>query len=156
MGWPFTVVYSLLIIGAIYFTWVVVPENLNRHNWPKVMGEITSSEVIQRQRRNKTGDVIKVFSAKVNYQYSVDGKDYQQQAIILADHHTDKHIKKAIHSDYAVGAKRNVYYNPNQPNVGTLEPYMTDDHIAIAIFLFTSIGIMAFAMYRTARKRKQP
>ncbi len=154
MGWPFTVVYTLLILGSIYFTFVTVPNKLNSNDWPKVLGEVTSSEVIQRQRRNKTGDQITTYSAKISYQYSVGGNQYQQQETLFIDHHTDQHIQEAVQQHYAAGTKRNVYYNPNKPDIASLEPNLSDDLIAIAIFLFTSIGIMAYAMYRTARKRR--
>jgi len=154
MGWPFTIVYLALIAGALYFTFVTVPERLNSNDWPQVTGEVTKSEVTQRTRRHKNGKTIKVYSAKVHYQYTTDGKPYNNQSVMLADRQ-EANIQAAIEKQYPVGKKFNVYYNPENPSDAVLEPGLTTDHIITGLFLLVSIFAMAFALYRNAARRKR-
>jgi len=143
MGWPFTIVYLALIAGALYFTFVTVPERLNSNDWPQVTGEVTKSEVTQRTRRHKNGKTIKVYSAKVHYQYTTDGKPYNNQSVMLADRQ-EANIQAAIEKQYPVGKKFNVYYNPEKPAESTLRTGLKEDMIYVTLLLIACFVVMTY------------
>lgn len=154
MGWPFVIVYIALVAAATFFTFVTMPNSLNSNNWPQTVGAVTHSAVVQTNRHNKIGNRITVYSAKVDYQYAVNGSTYIGDQVMLAEHNTDTHIQKAINTQYAAGAKLNVYYNPDSPEKAVLEPGLSAKNIIIALFLLISILAMGFALFRNARKRR--
>ena len=156
MGWPFVIVYSTLVIGALYFSFITLPNHLNSQHWPEVTGEVTHSEIVQRKKlkRSGTGKSITTYAGNIHYQYTVAGEQFQNQQVMLVDHNSDTQVRQTIQKQYPDGAKIKVYYNPENASEAALEPGLTTEHILIGAFLLGSIGLMAFAMYRNARNRK--
>jgi hypothetical protein len=154
MGWPFTIVYLALIIGAIYFTFFSAPKALNSNEWPRVQGEVTKSEIIERRRTTKTGDRITVYSAKIHFQYTVDGKQYTANQTKWADHHSSKKIEQTLNARYSTGSNVTVYFNPNNPGNAVLQKGLGMGHVLTGLFLLVSIAAMAWALYRNAKKRR--
>ena len=87
--------------------------------WPTVEGVITYSEL--RSSRNSDGN--ELYSADVDYVYTVDGKKYSGGNIETLDGSTSSRssVKKTLRK-YAVGTKVPVYYDPEFPNTAVLEP----------------------------------
>jgi len=153
MGWPFVIVYLALIVSAIYLTFVEAPNALNSNQWPEVKGQVTEHKIIERKRTKKTGEQITVYSAKIDYQYIVNGQEYQSNQIRLADRHK-KNITQMLNTTYAIGSPVTVYYNPQNPSNAVLQKGLTTGHILTGLFLLMSIGAMAFALYQNASNRK--
>ena len=155
MGWPFTIVYLALVISAFYLTFVSMPKAINSNDWPQVQGQVTNAELVQRKHTLKTGKPITVYSAKVHYQYTVDGKPYTNKQLQLADHDDSQKIELAINKQYPSGANVTVFYNPNKPSESVLQKGLSFGHILTGIFLLISIAAMAFSLYKNARNRKR-
>lgn len=156
MGWPFVMVYLALVLSALYFSFITLPNHLNSQHWPEVTGKVSHTEVIKRKKpkRSGTGKSIMTYAGKIHYQYTVAGEQYQHQQTMLVDHNTDTQIRQAIQHQYPDGATIKVYYNPEDASQSVLEPGLTTEHILIGVFLLGSIGLMAFAVYRNARNRR--
>ncbi len=154
MGWPFATVYLSLVIGAIYFTFVTVPNALNSNHWPQVQGQVINGELIQRKRTTKNGNVISVFSAKIYFQYSVGNNEYSAYHVKWADHNSGDNIQKAMMEQYPANTKVTVFYNPKKPSAAVLQPGLSFAHIVTGLFLLISIALMAFVLYRNARNRR--
>jgi len=156
MGWPFVIVYMALIIGALYFTFIALPNELNSQHWPETTSEITNGEVVERKKLKHAGtpNSITTYAAKIHYQYEVAGEQYQQNQIVAVDHNTDTEVQQLIQSKYATGKKLKVYYNSEDPKQSMLEPGLSTGNILTGLFLLFGIGAMAFSLYRNARNRK--
>lgn len=153
MGWPFTLVYLTLIVSALYFTFVAAPKALNANDWPYTQGKVAHIELIERKRSNKNSDIVTVYSAKLHYQYAVDGKTYSSIQVRWADRNKEK-ISSLIEKEHAPGSKVTLYYNPKNPNQSALQQGLSSGHVLTGLFLLVSICAMAWALYRNANKRR--
>jgi Protein of unknown function (DUF3592) len=153
MGWPFTLVYIVLIVSALYFTFVVAPKALNANDWPSTQGEVTQSELIERKRLNKNSDIVTVYSAKIQYQYVVNDKTYSGTQLRWADRNQNR-IELQMVKEYPTAAITTVFYNPQNPEEAVLQKGLSLAHILIGFFLLLSISSMAWALYRNASKRR--
>lgn len=87
--------------------------------WPTVEGVITHSE-LNKSRDNDGNDM---YSANVQYNYSVGGEKYSDGSIQTLDGSTSvKSSAKKTVKKYAKGTKVTVYYDPEFPNTAVLEP----------------------------------
>lgn len=154
MGWPFTIVYLALVLSAFYFSFVTMPKAVNSNDWPQAQGEVVSSELVQRSRTHRSGKRITVHSAKVNYVYHVDGKPFASHQLKWADRHGSSQVEADMLSQYPAGASVTVFYNPDNPAEAVLQKGISLDHILIGVFLLGSIGVMGWAMFRNARRRR--
>jgi len=153
MGWPFTIIYLLLIAAAFYFTFITIPQTINSNDWPQVQGEVTNSEIIKRVRTQKTGKRITVYSAKIQYQYIVNNNTFTNEQLKWADKAGSEEIEQAMHQQYPIGNKVTVFYQPDDPSKAVLHKGLSLDHILIGLFLLLSIAGMAFALFRKIRNR---
>ncbi len=154
MGWPFTIVYFALILGALYFSFVAAPKAINSNDWPQVQGKVSHSDIIKNQRRNKTGVRITVYSANIHFQYVVDGMPYTANEVKFAQHNRSSEIEQAINTQYAAGSNVTVFYNPTNPSEAVLQKGLGVKYILTGCFLLGGIGVMAWALYRNAKKRR--
>ena len=153
MGWPFALVYIFLIVCALYFTFVAAPKALNPNDWPYTQGKVTQSELIERKRSNKNSDIISVYSAKIQYQYTVGGKTYSGTQIRWA-HPNQKTIETLIKKEHPAEADVTVFYNPQKAKESFLQQGLSLAHVLTGLFLLVSICSMAWALYRNASKRR--
>ena len=153
MGWPFTLVYIILILSALYFTFVAAPKALNTNDWPYTQGKVTKTELIERKRSNKNSDIVTVYSATIQYQYTVDGKTYFAKQVRWADRNQNK-IESLIAKEYPDDAFVTVFYNPKKSEEAVLQEGLSLAHILIGLFLLVSICSMAWALYRNANRRR--
>jgi uncharacterized protein DUF3592 len=153
MGWTFTLVYLALIVSALYFTFVSAPKALNTNDWPYVQGKVTQSELIERKRSTKNSDIVTVYSAKIQYQYTVGDNTYAGVQIKWADRNQNK-IKTLIEKEFPTGGSATVFYNPQKPAEAVLQQGLSLGHIVTGLFLLVSICAMAWTLYSNARKRR--
>lgn len=87
--------------------------------WPTVEGIVTFSEL----NKSRDSDGKDMYSANIQYNYSVGGKEYSDGSIQTLDGSSSvkSSVKKTI-KKYAVGTKVTVYYDPEFPNTAVLEP----------------------------------
>lgn len=87
--------------------------------WPTTTGVITLSE-LNKTRDNEGKDM---YSASVQYDYTVDGKEYNCSGIRTLDGSTSSKnsVKKTL-KKYAKGTSVMVHYDPEFPNTAVLEP----------------------------------
>lgn len=87
--------------------------------WPTTPGVITLSE-LNKTRNNEGKDM---YSASVQYDYTVDGKMYNCSGIRTLDGSTSSKssVKKTL-KKYAKGTSVMVHYDPEFPNSAVLEP----------------------------------
>jgi len=154
MGWPFVVVYLLLILAAFYFAFIIIPKAINSNDWPQAQGEVTSSELVQRSRTHRSGKRITVHSAKINYQYPVGQQAFTSHQYKWADRNGSTQVEQDMRQQYPTGAKVTVFYNPNNPSESALQKGLSLAHILTGLFLLVSIFAMAYAMFKNARRRR--
>lgn len=142
MGWPLTLSYVLLWLAALYFALIVIPKTLNTNHWIETLAHISANKLIKTQRtHSRTNKQITVFSAKVSYEYLVEGHHHSGTTQKLAEH--EKHgqiIHKAMQSHYPIGSTISVYYNPKNPIESVTEKGFTALHSIIAGLLLLSIA----------------
>ena len=137
----------------LLFTFVAAPRALNANDWPYTQGKVTQSELIERKRSNRNSDIITVYSAKLHYQYTVDGKTYSNMQVRWADRSKNK-IQSLISREYPTDAVVTIFYNPQNPEQAVLEQELGLTHMLIGLFLLISICLMAWALYRNANRRR--
>jgi hypothetical protein len=148
MGWPFMIMYILLILGATYFALITIPRALKSNHWPQVEAEVIKTELVKTKRSNKNDTPITVFSAKISYQYTVAGKRYNAQKIKWADHsNTGEKVRLAMLEKYPVNAKINIYYDPNNPNITLFKAGLGLDHYIASLLLLIGIGWMSTLLF---------
>ncbi|WP_346854458.1 DUF3592 domain-containing protein [uncultured Draconibacterium sp.] len=88
-------------------------------SWPQVQGVISFSEL----NKTRDSDGNDMYSASVQYSYSVDGKEYSGSNIRTVDGQTSVKgsVKKTL-KKYETGTSVSVYYDPEFPNTAVLEP----------------------------------
>jgi hypothetical protein len=153
MGWPFTIIYIALIITALYFTFVTAPMAINANNWPQTQGKVTQAELAQRKRITKTSDIISVFSAKIHFEYTINGHQYIGHELRWSDRNSEN-IEALMVAQYPAGANVTVFYNPEKPNIAVLQKGLSFGHILTGIFLLVSICAMAYSIYRNTSNRR--
>jgi len=142
MGWPLTLSYVLLWLAALYFALIVIPKTFKTSYWIETQAHITANKLIKTQRtHSRTNKQITVFSAKVSYEYLVDGNQHSGATQKLAEREKDgEKIHKAMQSQYPIGNTISVYYNPKNPIESVTETGFTALHWIIAGFLLLSIA----------------
>lgn len=119
-----TLVFAVVFfVGGLmayqYLTKPIAEEAEAAKEWPTTPGFITLSE-LNKTRNNEGKDM---YSASVQYDYTVDGKMYNCSGIRTLDGSTSSKssVKKTL-KKYAKGTSVMVYYDPEFPNSAVLEP----------------------------------
>lgn len=143
MGMPFTVIYLLLLIASFYYLFCSLPKTLRTKNWPIAAGAVISSALSEGQRITKNGGIITVYSAKIEYEYTVGDTSYSSTKIKWIDHRSsNKAQHETVVESYAKGQEVDVYYDPNKPSIGILEPGFDTGNLIAILFLVLSFGSM--------------
>ncbi|MFW9906249.1 MAG: DUF3592 domain-containing protein [Candidatus Thorarchaeota archaeon] len=142
----FLIIFGLLApITSIRF-YFFYKEGKDSYHWPHVEGEVISSEIKKQTRITGTSDsLFKLFDRKIEfypsikYTYTVGEIVHQSERISLGAQLRYPAIYMALFSSltstnklfewaqemvnrYPLGAKVQVFYDPNSPNKGILEP----------------------------------
>ncbi|WP_321344191.1 DUF3592 domain-containing protein [uncultured Draconibacterium sp.] len=113
------VFFAVGLLSWQYLTKPIAEEAEAAKEWPTTRGEITLSE-LNKTRNNEGKDM---YSASVQYDYTVDGKTYNSSGIRTLDGSTSSKssVKKTLRK-YANGTSVTVHYDPEFPNSAVLEP----------------------------------
>jgi uncharacterized protein DUF3592 len=88
--------------------------------WARTKGEVIASKVIAENLH--TDDDDSDCTAAVRYRYVVGQKTYESDRIAFANAgHTMQLLAQQVVAKYPVGAKVDVFYNPNRPSNAVLE-----------------------------------
>ena len=134
------IVFSIfLVIGIATLFWgnSMYQKSKEAEHWPISNGEVKVSEVesyIERDSRShqstkmytaksKSHHSTKMYKAKVVFEYFVNGVMYQSNKISFGEFSSSspKHAQKVV-DKYYVGTGVDVYYDPDNPAEGILEP----------------------------------
>lgn len=144
MGWPFTIVYMLLVLGCLYFLLVSIPKTVMTKYWPKACGSVVVSKLEASKRLTKDGGKITVYSPLVKYRYCIAGQQYTSQKIKWADHRSSsKNAHQKVVDKYPVNSDITVFYNPKKPGVAVLEPGIGQGTVIITMFFLISLISMS-------------
>jgi uncharacterized protein DUF3592 len=93
-------------------------------SWPTAKGTIVSSDVHEdREWDNNTGRERKSYGAQVHYTYVVDGKTIEGTRVAFGDYASENsEHAQGIVDRYPRGKDVTVYYQPEDPSEGLLEP----------------------------------
>lgn len=153
MGWPFTIVYLALWLIALYFMVFSIPKAFKTNSWLETTANVFENKLVKSQRtHSRTHRQIVVYSAKVRYEYHVDGVKYlgvSQKLAKRADN--GEKIHKTLLEQYPVGSDLTVYYNPATPEQSTLQKGVTGLHLILGALLFLGIGWFSLLILEAAK-----
>lgn len=110
---------GLLFIFCGLIIWHKVKESCK---WPKVEGEIVSSEVVSGLNPPYKGNITCIAEPGIRYKYAVDGKEYEHNKVAFFHiQNTSSADAQKVTDKYPKGAKVTVYYNPQNPQEALLE-----------------------------------
>ncbi len=113
---PYIIILSLFIIAGLFATlwgWRIIREGKKTLLWPKAQGSISKVEAT-----SKADDLL----PQIEFSYRVNDKDYQYplnfpDSVSPSQELTNQYLKK-----YPVGTNVQVSYNPDKPEISTIEP----------------------------------
>ncbi len=133
-----------IILGffLLFMFWRLYSSTRNMDNWEVAQGIITKSNL------KRAGAA---FSPDVEYQYSVLGIEHKSQTVtILLKRTYDMKVAQSWISEYPVGKKVNVFYNPEIHHMSVLEKGFSVKgsliSIGVSIFLILTGAIFLFIL----------
>ena len=137
----FVAVAAVAIAGNYYI------KSRNSRNWPQAEGVITTSDTRIQRSPGSSGAPTTI--ADVRYSYVVDGIDYHNDTISLAQYGSGsaRHAVQEAHR-YPVGSRVMVFYDPENPHDSVLEHKTPWIFIGIfgglgIILVFIGIGMLS-------------
>ncbi len=131
MGWVGGLVYGSIPAVVGYFIIAHVAMDAYQmgeasKSWPSTQGVITHATLASS--RPSAGKVS--YSADIQFAYEVDGRQYQSNQIGVeagpgATHSSDSSNAQNMVNRYPTGKAVAVYYNPDKPSLGVLQPGVT-------------------------------
>lgn len=111
---------------ALLFGIASLIQAVHARSWPTVLAEVTSSRVEEGTSSIGTGgdrSTSRSFTPKVEYRYTVEGRSYMSQHILLggAARNSGQDGAEQIVARYPVGARVVAYYDPRTPGKAFLE-----------------------------------
>jgi hypothetical protein len=123
--------------------------------WPKATGKVLKSYVQQAESTDQQGNSVTMYHARVEYEYQADGLRYDGKRIQFGGPAGTGVIGKAqaIAARYPVEAAVDVYYDPVNPSMCTLD--RTFSYVGVGLMLgmgifFIVIGAVMFVMVQVA------
>jgi hypothetical protein len=122
-------ILGTLIFAAVFFvggfmayqhiTKPMAEEAAASKEWPTVEGVIAHAEL----NKSRDSDGNDMYSANINYDYVVDGKQLNSSGVrtVVGSTSSQSSVKKTLRK-YAEGKKVTVHYDPEFPNSAVLEP----------------------------------
>ena len=90
--------------------------------WPKTRGRILSSAMVEDTMRTATGQVGTGFYPRVEYTYTVEGKEYTNDSISFGDLRLNYTDAENVKSKFNPEDEVDVSYNPADPAEAALAP----------------------------------
>ncbi len=118
-------------IGGIFFIvgislmvlvgWPTLRDARASSEWPSVPGQIIRSEVATHRSSDKT-----TYSADIAFRYQVKGVDHECDNVAFGTLSSNNSSPaRQVTKRYPVGREVDVFYDPNDPGKGVLEPGTT-------------------------------
>ncbi len=121
---------ALLVTGfgfvLSFFTTDLINATKESEQWPSVPGTVTEAEVESFTQRHD-GKTQQMYSARVSVSYSVKGKNYSTSSFDMGGTSSTsvRFLAQRKLNDYPEGGTVDVYYDPEHPDFGILQPGMT-------------------------------
>ena len=119
------VAIALIAFGgsALYGHLAATPETLaaSSETWPSADGLITFAELAARRHRISTGEKTR-FDLQVRYEYIVDERVYRNDIVRFDQGLLSNTGKRRLVSEYPVGRRVAVYFDPDHPATSVLVP----------------------------------
>ena len=112
----YTLILGLFVVSGLItmaWGWRVVARGRLSLQWPAVEGEIIRSEV-----NSDMDDLL----PQIEYRYAVNGMSYTRSIEFPADITPSRELTASYQRKYPAGARVQVFHNPLQPDIATLEP----------------------------------
>jgi len=153
MGWAFTLVYSALWALAVYFVVVSIPKAISSYGWEEAKATVKENQLVKSQRTNsRTHRQIKVYSAKLTYEYVVGNQQHQGSSQKMAERAKDgEKIHQKMLEQFPVGSDLIVYYNPANPEQSVLQKGFTGMHLLLSMLLFGGIAWFTVLILNAAK-----
>jgi len=126
-------------------------ENTSKH-WPTVEGKVLISESSFKSRREtRTLSITEYTYPRVIFEYTVNGMKYSSDYITLRISHKEGHAYPLAHevtrivAKYRIGETVTVYYRPNKPQMGVLEPGLTRASVRSLMWV-SIVGALSIAV----------
>jgi len=137
---PYSIILGLFVVAGLLATlwgFRVIVMARKTLQWPSVDGIIEESKV-----SSDSNDLL----PHIKYCYSVEQQTFRQVLEFSGDITPSQEFAKSYVDKYPVGARVQVYYNPADPEIATLEPGLgKGDWLVLAIGLgMLVMGILLF------------
>lgn len=145
MGWPFTIIYVLVILVVLYFILVSIPKAIETQNWSTTNGKIIDNKIVKATHTNRKHERITVVSIAIDYEYTVNGQAYTGTVKKRAERENNS---KALHDyllqQYPIGDALSVFYNPDKPKESTIQKGLPEGYSYIGLTLLTCLAVMTY------------
>jgi len=147
MGWFAVSVKLVFIILALYLLrkpWYALRMVRKSATWPKVLGRIVSSEVIDTSDAEGSS-----YEIKLAYEYSVQGPIYRCDRFGWMGNKTAglKSDANRILESYPVGRAVGVYYDPSDPAQAVLEPRRLKGALTATAFPLMILAVVVLSTW---------
>lgn len=137
--------YSLILaavtlggVGISIWGWLILQKSRKVEQWPQVKGQIEASNPT-----SKENDLL----PEIIFSYQVNEKTYRRQFQFPEGTHPLPEFSKAYNEKYPAGKIVDVFYNPEKPEIATLEPSTQGDWMILAMGVAMTIGgILSLAL----------
>ena len=153
--------FVLLFLGLILLagSGFEIKQGYDSLSWTKTSGTVVKSEAKQDHHYDKYSWLGKKYYPDIQYQYSVNGRQYSSSEISVADWFITRNLSEieAITTAYPLNGKVPVYYDPALPGKSLLEigiPGRVIWALVAGFIIVISAIIMLVAIIRN-RKQQQ-
>lgn len=142
MGWAFTLIYAALWALALYFAVFSIPKALSSYGWEETKATVKDNQLSKTQRtHSRTHKIIRVFTAKLTYEYTVGSQSYEGTTKKMAEHAKDgEKIHQKMLEQYPIGSNLTVYYNPAKPEQSIMQKGFNSLHLLLSVMLIGGLG----------------
>jgi hypothetical protein len=149
--------WSAIVLGFdIFIGWSMIRQSATA-DWPTTTGHVLRSEIAGHDDGDGT-----TYSAEIEYEYEVDGREYQSDRIRLGGFTSTSdrdHIERII-ARAPAGGTVPVYYNPDDPSEAVLTSGVAGEDYFIVLFLtpfnVIMLGIWMFAVEAISYALRRP
>ena len=115
---------TLADIGLSFWGWSILQKSRKVEQWPRAKGKIESFK-----DSSEENDLL----PEIIFSYQIDEKKYQRAFEFPEGTHPLPEFVTFYKNKYPVGAEVEIFYNPEQPEIATLEPGAQGDWMILAM-----------------------
>lgn len=130
----YSVILSLATLGGIGITiwgWLILARSRKTKQWPTTEGRIEVSE---------TSSTVNDLLPHIVFSYRVNGKQYRCNFKFPEGTHPLPEFNQTYLKKYPVGNNIPVFFNPEQPDIATLEPETQGDWMILTLGIMMTVG----------------